>query len=351
MKLQVKTLTIEKKYDVIIENGALAEAGKIIKPLIKDGAKAMIVSETNVFPLYGETLESSLHAENIKTSRFIFEAGEKSKSLDTVYSIYEAMAENNITRSDIVITLGGGVAGDMGGFAAATYLRGIDFVQIPTTLLAQVDASVGGKTGVDISFGKNLVGAFHQPLAVITDPLTLKTLPEHYVKDGIGEVIKYGCISDPDLFTRLERGTAMDNLEDVITRCIASKKELVEEDNADKGRRMILNFGHTFGHALEKLHDFKDLSHGMAVGIGMVIAAQVGEKMGVTKPGTADRIIRILGKYGLPVSHDFASEEIINATKLDKKSDGDTLNLILLKDIGEAVIVNTTRKEVIKSMP
>ncbi len=351
MKIEVKTQPSGRNYCVTIENSALSRAGEIIRPLIKNGAKVMIISETNVFPLYGKMLEASLHAEGISTARFIFEAGEESKRLDTVNEMYEALAENNMTRSDIIVTLGGGVAGDMGGYAAATYLRGIDYIQIPTTLLAQVDASVGGKTGVDTAFGKNLVGAFHQPLAVITDPLTLKTLPKKYIKDGTGEVIKYGCISDADLFARLEAGTAMENLSDVITRCVSSKKELVEIDSSDKGRRMILNFGHTFGHALEKLHDFKDLPHGMAVGIGMVIAAKLGENIGISKAGTAGRIIDVLEQYGLPVSDDFTAEEIIAATKLDKKSDGEKLNLILLKDIGEAVILNTTREEALGAMP
>ena len=182
-------------------------------------------------------------------SRFVFPAGEESKQISTVCGMYEALAQNDFTRSDFIVTLGGGVCGDMGGFAAATYLRGIPFAQVPTTLLSQVDASVGGKTGVDLPFGKNLVGAFHQPLAVIEDPDTLKTLSPHYFRDGLGEVIKYGCIQSRELFEALEEGRALDDLEAVLARCVACKKELVEEDAKDTGRRMILNFGHTFGHA------------------------------------------------------------------------------------------------------
>ena len=174
----------------------------------------------------------------------------------------------------------------MGGFAAATFLRGMPFLQVPTTLLSQVDASVGGKTGVDLPVGKNLVGAFHQPEAVLTDPETLATLPERFFRDGMGEVIKYGCISDKPLLEALEAGHRPGGPEQLLARCVASKKSFVEEDTRDTGRRMILNFGHTFGHALEKLHNFQDLSHGEAVGIGMVLACQVGERLGVTPAGT-----------------------------------------------------------------
>ena len=252
--------------------------------------------------------------------------------------IYEALAENDFTRSDIIVTLGGGVAGDMGGFAAATFLRGMDFVQVPTSLLAQVDASVGGKTGVDLPFGKNLVGAFHQPRLVLADPQTLSTLPDAYFTDGMGEVIKYGCIADAALFDKLEQGQVIDHLEETICRCVLCKKHFVEEDTNDKGRRMILNFGHTFGHALEKLTGFSSLSHGLAVGIGMVMAGEVGESLGITEKGTAARIRRVLESYGMPTESAFDFAKVVEATALDKKSFGKTLNLILLKQIGESVI-------------
>ena len=219
-----------------------------------------------------------------------------------------------------------------------------------TTLLSQVDASVGGKTGVDLPFGKNLVGAFHRALAVIEDPDTLKTLSPHYFRDGLGEVIKYGCIQSRELFEALEEGRALDDLEAVLARCVACKKELVEEDARDTGRRMILNFGHTFGHALEKLHHFRELSHGEAVGIGMVMACTAGERLGVTKPGTAQRVKAVLEQYGLPTQDRFSKEEVVAATALDKKSDGDTLRLILLKDIGESVIYPILREELLSAL-
>ena len=340
MVIEIKT---DKPYEVIVEDGVLDRAGEKIAPLVRPGSRAMIVSETNVFPIYGERLKASLEKAGIHTAEFVFEAGEPQKQLSTVMQIYEALAENDFTRSDIIVTLGGGVAGDMGGFAAATFLRGIDFVQVPTSLLAQVDASVGGKTGVDLPFGKNLVGAFHQPRLVLADPKTLSTLPDAYFTDGMGEVIKYGCIADAALFDKLEQGQVIDHLEETICRCVLCKKHFVEEDTNDKGRRMILNFGHTFGHALEKLHNFQDLSHGEAVGIGMVLACQVGERLGVTPAGTGARVAAVLERYGLPTQDSFSWEEIVEATALDKKSDGSTLRLILLTQLGEAAIYPVTR--------
>lgn len=345
MNIKVNTAV---PYNVIIARGAIDLVGKHISDVKRAGSRAMLISETNVYPLYGERVRASLENAGYQVSEFIFQAGEESKQIATVCKMYQALAENNFTRTDFIVTLGGGVTGDMGGFAAATYLRGISFVQVSTSLLSQVDASVGGKTGVDLPFGKNLVGAFHQPLAVITDPDTLKTLPQHYFNDGMGEVIKYGCISDAALFDELEEGNPLNEPEKVLVRCVTCKKELVEEDTKDTGRRMILNFGHTFGHALEKLHDFKGLAHGEAVGIGMVIASRMGEAIGITEKGTADRVKGVLEKYGLPTGHEFTKEELIGATALDKKSDGDILNFIMLRRIGESIIYPIERKELLQ---
>ena len=347
MKLTIQTA---RPYSVILENGLLDRVGEMALQTRKPGSQAMLISETNVYPLYGERVKASLEKAGFAVSTFVFPAGEASKQLSTVLEMYSALARQGFTRTDFIVTLGGGVCGDMGGFAAATYLRGIPFAQVPTTLLSQVDASVGGKTGVDLPFGKNLVGAFHQPLAVIEDPDTLKTLSPHYFRDGLGEVIKYGCIQSRELFEALEEGRALDDLEAVLARCVACKKELVEEDAKDTGRRMILNFGHTFGHALEKLHHFRELSHGEAVGIGMVMACTAGERLGVTRPGTAQRVKAVLEQYGLPTQDRFSKEEVVAATALDKKSDGDTLRLILLKDIGESVIYPIRREELLSAL-
>lgn len=342
MKLDIETA---RPYSVYIESGLLDRVGELAQKTRKPRSQAMLISDSNVFPLYGERVSASLERAGFAVSTFVFPAGEPSKQISRVCQMYQALAEKKFTRTDFIVTLGGGVTGDMGGFAAATYLRGIPFIQVPTTLLSQVDASVGGKTGVDLPFGKNLVGAFHQPEVVLTDPDTLKTLPEHFFRDGMGEVVKYGCISDQPLFQALEAGTAVENLEDLLARCVASKKSFVEEDTRDTGRRMILNFGHTFGHALEKLHNFEGLSHGEAVGIGMVLASRVGEELSVTPKGTAERILTVLGQYGLPTSSQFSWEEIVDATALDKKSDGSSLRLILLKEIGDAVIHPVTRED------
>ncbi len=349
MKIEVRA---DKPYTVTVERGALARAGELLRPLKKPGTRVMLISDSNVEPLYGSTLRSSLESAGFQVSGFTFPAGEENKQIATVCDMYKALSEGGFTRTDLIVTLGGGVTGDMGGFAAATFLRGMDFVQAPTTVVSQADASVGGKTGVDLPFGKNLVGAFHQPIAVITDPDTLDTLPRHYFNDGLGEVIKHGAIADRELFESFERepGLAVADMEQVMGRSVSIKRDFVEADTKDTGRRMILNFGHTCGHALEKLNGFKNLSHGEAVGIGMVLACKAGEKLGVTEPGTGERIARVLEQNGMPTEPGFTVEEIVKATALDKKSDGDTLRFILIPKIGESMIYPMTRGELLEAL-
>ncbi len=334
-------------YGVIIEKGALNKIGEIVLTLYKKSTKILIVSDNNVFSIYGKKVVNSLESMGFPTYSFKFKAGEASKTLTTISQIYETLASNAFTRYDVIVALGGGVVGDMAGFAAATYLRGIDFIGVPTSLLAQVDSSVGGKTGVDLPVGKNLVGAFHQPKLVIADPLTLDTLPNEYIIDGLGEVVKYACIADEELFEDLESGKALENLEDTIYRCIDCKRAYVEEDTKEAGNRMLLNFGHTFGHAIEKLQDFTGISHGRAVAIGMYMVCVVSESLKQTKPGTADRIKELLIKLGLPfeTEHDF--EDIVEATRLDKKSVGKHINLIFISDIGKAFIHKEERNYLI----
>ena len=330
MVIEIKT---DKPYEVIVEDGVLNRAGEKIAPLVRPGSRAMIVSETNVFPIYGERLKASLEKAGIHTAEFVFEAGEPQKQLSTVMQIYEALAENDFTRSDIIVTLGGGVAGDMGGFAAATFLRGIDFVQVPTSLLAQVDASVGGKTGVDLPFGKNLVGAFHQPRLVLADPETLSTLPEAYFTDGMGEVIKYGCIADAALFDKLEQGQVIDHLEETICRCVLCKKHFVEEDTNDKGQRMILNFGHTFGHAVEACSGYT-VPHGCSVAIGMAIIARAAARRGICTEDPCAQILALLRQYGLPTETDFRRDALTDAARSDKQIADGKLHLIVPERIG-----------------
>lgn len=333
----MKTIHVNtgRSYDIIIEHNILSKAGTYIRPLTR-AIRAVIVSDTNVAPLYADTVRKSLEANGFSAAVFCFQAGEASKRLSTIEKMYDCFAEHSITRSDIVIALGGGVTGDMAGFAAASYLRGIDFVQIPTSLLAQVDSSVGGKTGVDLTYGKNLVGAFWQPRLVLIDPETLKTLPEKFFTDGLGEVVKYGCIKSKALFERLEKENARDFIDDVIAECVSIKRDVVERDEHDTGERALLNFGHTLGHAIEKLHDYKTITHGEAVSIGSVLMTAASEYHGQTANGTTERLVALLKKYNLPTASQFSKSEIVKATHGDKKSTGKSINLVLLKEIGDS---------------
>lgn len=346
MELQVKT---SSPYRILIELGCLASIGAEARGLFREHGKAMIISDSNVFPLYGDIIRASLEAAGFEAYSFVFPAGESSKQLSSIQEMYAAMAEHRFTRTDFIVALGGGVTGDMAGFAAATFLRGVGFIQVPTSLLAQIDSSVGGKTGVDLPQGKNLVGAFHQPRLVLIDTRTLATLPAHYFADGMGEAVKYGCIKSRPLFDMIRSchiKDCPDRLADMIYQCVDIKRQVVENDEFDTGERMLLNFGHTLGHALEKLRNFSGLSHGEAVGIGMVWISRAGEKHGLTKPGTAKEIAGVLAQYGLPVADSSPLSSVVEATALDKKGAGKNLNLILLKEIGDSFIYPVERDRV-----
>ncbi len=333
----MRTVHVEtgKPYDIYIERGIIDQCGEYARKL-SAAKKVTVITDSNVAPHYQWRVLNSLEKQGFEVKTHIFKAGEESKNLNTVSEMYNTLAGFKMTRKDIIIALGGGVAGDMAGFAAATYLRGIDFIQIPTSLLAQVDSSVGGKTGVDLSYGKNLVGAFHQPISVLIDPDTLKTLSDTYVCDGMAEVIKYGCIKDSGFFKNLADENALDHIEDVVEKCVSIKRDVVSRDEREAGERMLLNFGHTLGHAIEKIYNFKGISHGMAVAIGMVLISKAGEKAGITEKGTADKIEDLCIKYGLP-THDNASfEDMAKAAISDKKTAGGSINLVLLNKIGES---------------
>lgn len=325
------------KYDILIEKGLIEKSGELIRGVSK-AAKAAIITDSNVCGLYSQGVKKSLEKEGFEVYTHIFPAGEESKNLKSVYDMLCFLAENSFTRSDIIAALGGGVTGDMAGYAAASYMRGIDFVQIPTSLLSQIDSSVGGKTGVDLPQGKNLCGAFWQPKAVIIDYTVLDTLPERYFTDGMAEAIKYGCIKDKKLFERLENESVRDFLEDMIFNCVDIKRRVVENDEREKGERMLLNFGHTLGHAIEKYYNFSGISHGEAVAIGMSLIAAAGEKNGLTKSGTARRVVDILKKYSLPVCLDAPLDEIITAARADKKMSLDGLNFVMLSEIGDSFV-------------
>lgn len=326
-----------KGYEILIEKGLIESCGGYISEISK-AKKAVVITDSNVAPLYLDTVEKSISGSGFITYTYIFEAGESSKTTKTVVDIVEFLAEKELTRNDLVVALGGGVCGDMAGFAAAIYLRGIDFVQIPTTLLAQVDSSVGGKTAVDLPQGKNLCGSFHQPSLVLIDPNALETLPSHFFSDGMGEVIKYGCIKSASLFERLERENAKDFIEDLIFECVDIKRQVVENDEKERGERALLNFGHTCGHAIEKLWNFETVSHGEAVGIGMVMITRAGENAGFTEKGSSARISALLEKYNLKTADTHTTEEIISAMNADKKRTGSGIKFAVIKKIGESFI-------------
>ena len=334
-------------YPIHIENGILAKTGELVSEVFS-GKKIMIVSDDNVFPLYGEIITKALSDSGFECHSFVLPHGEPTKSFQSLPKIYEALLNAKLTRSDLLIALGGGVIGDLAGFAASSYLRGIKFVQIPTSLLAQVDSSVGGKVAVDLPQGKNLVGAFYHPKAVIIDPDVLNTLPDHFISDGMGEVIKYGCIKDKELFELLCRHTSFDDLKpkltQIIARCVDIKRIVVEADQFDLGERILLNFGHTLAHTIEQHFNYERESHGEAVGIGMYQITKIAEEMGLTKPGEAEHIRKVLDIYGLPHKCDLMLHDLIGAIALDKKNLGGKLNVVLLKEIGKSYTYPTTTK-------
>jgi 3-dehydroquinate synthase len=311
---------------------------------VSNAKKVCLISETNVYPIYGEKVKQSVSAQGFEVFEYIFPAGEASKTPLTVIGMVEFMAQKGLTRNDLVIALGGGVTGDMAGFAAAIYLRGIDFVQIPTSLLAQVDSSVGGKTAVDLPQGKNLCGSFHQPILVLIDPNTLDTLSPHYFSDGMAEAIKMGCIKSASLFDKIKNKNINDIIEDVIFESVSLKAGVVERDEKEHGERALLNFGHTAGHAIEKLHDFTTISHGEAVGIGMVLISKVGEKQGITPVGTANEIASVLEKFNLKTQDSNSIADMVDAMGADKKRTGTSINFIMLHSIGEG-FVNPVKNE------
>ena len=333
----MRTVHVEtgNPYDIFIERGIIENCGEYVRKL-SNAQKVTVITDTNVAPLYQWKVLNSLVKEGFQVTTHMFKAGEESKTLSTIAEMYNTLADFKMTRKDLVLALGGGVTGDMAGFAAATYLRGIDFIQVPTSLLAQVDSSVGGKTGVDLPHGKNLVGAFHQPIAVLIDPDTLNTLPDAYICDGMAEVIKYGCIKDAEFFENLENENALDHIEDVIEKCVSIKRDVVSRDERESGERMLLNFGHTLGHSIEKIYNFKGISHGMAVAIGMVLIARSGEKQGITEIGTTEKIIALCKKYGLPTSDKATFAEMAESAKGDKKTAGGSINLVMLSKIGDS---------------
>ena len=331
----MRTVTVKasKSYDIRIGSGLLATLGEEAKKLGK-AQKVCIVSESTVFPLYGAAVKENLEKVGFEVISYVFPSGEESKNGTIFLDLLNFLAENKLTRSDMIVALGGGVVGDLAGFAAASFLRGIRFIQVPTTLLAAVDSSVGGKTAIDLPAGKNLAGAFCQPSLVLCDTDALNSLPVEIFRDGCAEVIKYGVLYDPALFAHLEEKGLEFDREAVITRCVELKRDVVMEDEFDTGARMKLNLGHTIGHGVEARSNF-NLSHGKSVAIGMAIVSLASKC-----PDTA-RILAILEKFGLPITTDFPVEDIYTYTLSDKKRSGGTVKLIIPKAIGDCAIVPT----------
>lgn len=341
--MQTVKVRASTEYDVLIERGILKKAGELIKEYTGAG-RALLITDRTVDGLYSKAALELLKSAGINCEKFVFEDGEEHKSLKTVGDILLFAAQFSLNRSDIFIALGGGIVGDVTGFAASAYLRGVRFVQIPTTLLAAVDSSVGGKTGVNLPEGKNLAGAFHQPSLVLCDPDCFDTLSDSLFADGTAESIKYGIISDESLFEIFESGDVKDNIESIVRRCVEIKSDIVSRDEFDTGERQKLNLGHTLGHAIERCSDFA-VSHGHAVAIGTVRACIAAQKLGVCKDDISERVKKVMARNGLPVSTDIPVHELAGVMHRDKKCSSAGINLILPTKIGECILYKTSPDE------
>jgi 3-dehydroquinate synthase len=342
----------EKNYDIIIESGLLLSIGSYIESFTASGIA--VITDSKVWELFGTTFTEAMSASSLVFSPIILQPGEQSKTISVLEEIYESLGRARIKRDGLIIAFGGGVVGDIAGFAAATWNRGTNYVQIPTTLLAQVDSSIGGKTAVNVTAGKNLVGAFHQPKLVLIDTALLSQLPAREFSCGMAEVIKYASIRSVSMFERLEQLTqpasilpagltvrellGEDPLSEIIFECCSIKKEIVSMDEFDKGERMLLNFGHTFGHAIEKRGNYSKYNHGEAVAMGMVIAAGIGECIGETKKNSAERLKSLLKSCGLIAESPYHPKELLSDIESDKKSDYSGIWLALIRDLGDAFL-------------
>lgn len=349
----MKTLSINltnKNYTIYIKKNIFNEITNYLHENFK-GNKIAIISDSNLKALYGNTLLRILEKGDFKLKFIAITPGEESKTMSFLQQVYSELSSFKLGRGDLILTFGGGVVGDLGGFAASTYLRGVPYIQIPTSLLAQVDSSIGGKVAVDLPEGKNLIGSFYHPDAVFIDPNILKTLDKRFLHDGLAEVIKYGCIKDKSILDKLlsykNDIELLDNIEEIIYMCCKIKKSLVELDEKDFGERMLLNFGHTLGHAIEKYYNYKKYTHGEAVGIGMLETTKKSEQLHITPKETSSLIELLLIKYNLP-SHlpQMNALNLLDTIALDKKNCGENINLILLKTLGEGFIKKIKLKDI-----
>ena len=342
----------ENAYDICIREGLLDDFGVLLRERLGAEAvrRAALVTDSNVWERYAAPMTDSLARAGIAFEAIVLEPGEENKSLTGLGRLYDAFADMRLRRDGLVLAFGGGVIGDLAGFAAATWMRGVRLAQIPTTLLAQADSSVGGKTAVNTRAGKNLVGAFYQPSIVLADPALLATLPAREFRCGMAEVIKYGAIRSKRLFESLRGASAPADLCAIIGECCAVKADIVERDSLDTGERMLLNFGHSFGHAIEKLGDFRRHNHGEAVAMGMVLAAATGERMGLTAHGSADALREVLAAHGLESDCPYTPAELLPQMGSDKKNSDGIVRLVLLATPGEAFVRSLDRDALGKAM-
>ncbi|KAF1296081.1 3-dehydroquinate synthase [Enterococcus sp. JM4C] len=341
----------EHNYDILIEKGALNHLGAWVASLWQQ-QKICIITDETVNQLYGDLVLQQLQAAGFDAVLFAVTPGEKSKSLPVASQLFDFLAEKEFTRTDGILALGGGVVGDLAGFVAATYMRGLHYLQVPTTLLAQVDSSIGGKTAVNTEKAKNLVGAFWQPEGVLIDSLTLQTLEPRRIREGIAEIIKSAAIADKVLWTQLDKleneQELVERAEEIITACLKIKRAVVEEDVLDNGNRLLLNFGHTIGHAIEATAGYGVVTHGEGVAIGMSQITRIAEEKGLTAVGTTELLNQMITKFGLPIWHKpWQKETLYHAITHDKKTRGSAIKLILLEKIGQAKI-ETVATETVK---
>ena len=332
--MQYSTIHVDasRSYDIVIGRGILAGLGEFVRPLLGD-CRLAVLTDSNVDAFYGSAIIDNLQAAGYNACKYVIPAGEASKCADNLLAFLNFMAGEQLTRSDAVVAFGGGVVGDLGGLSASLYLRGVKYVQVPTTLLAAVDSSVGGKTAIDIPAGKNLVGSFYQPSLVCCDTALMDTLHPNIYRDGCAEVIKYGMILDAELYKTLHAQPF--DREAVVARCVEIKRDVVQQDEFDNGVRGLLNFGHTFGHAIEKLSDF-GVSHGEAVAKGMVIAARIAPLCGLCD--VADELSALLVQYGFDISCPYSAQQVYDALLSDKKRRGGKISVVLPRAVGDCVL-------------
>lgn len=339
--MKVIKVTASKSYDIYLGEGIINNIGAYALDVIKSN-KIVLITDSNVDKLYSVVVENSLIKSGYKVYKFVFEAGEQSKNISTYCDILSFVAKSGLTRTDGIIALGGGVTGDMAGFVAATYMRGIPYIQVPTTLLAIIDSSVGGKTGVDLPEGKNLVGAFCQPDKVIADLSTLITLPEAEITNGTGELIKYGILMGEELWDRIESGENPITSERILELCISYKRDIVEADEKEQNVRKLLNLGHTAAHSIEKLSAYKT-PHGIAVGTGIAVIALSAKNRGELSETSYNKITAVLKREKMPLTAGYSAVQLADAALNDKKSDGAYITIVTIKDIGNCRLTKITQ--------